>query len=267
MTVPSEPNISPSSHGGGTSPMIYRDLVIITNDQVGESFLLAVDKRTGQEKWRIDRESVDNGTAYAVPSVYEEPGQNPQLIFASRADGLSGVDPETGKTIWKVKDLFPLRVVFSPLVVGDLVFAGCGQGGGGKRFAAVRPGSSDGKRPAGIAYELKNALPYVPTPVSYGNLVFIVNDGTGVGTCFDAASGAVKWKERLGGSFFGSPVCIDGKIYLISKKGEVIVFKASDSFEPLARNDLGEMSYTTPAVAGSALYLRTRHHLISVGGK
>ncbi len=254
-----------SSHGGGTSPMLYEDMVVIANDQMGDSYLLAVDKATGETRWKVPRSSVNNGTAYAVPCVYQADGESPQLVFASRANGMTGIDPQNGKVLWELSDLFSLRVVASPVVVGDLVFATCGQGGGGKRFVAVRPGSPDGSRPARLVYEVKKSIPYVPTPVACDGRLFVINDGTGVASCLDAATGDVKWQERLGGSFFGSPVCVNGIIYVIDKEGAVVVFRAADKFELLHRHDLGELSYATPAVAQGRMYLRTQSHLVSIG--
>ena len=99
-----------------------------------------------------------------------------------------------------------------------------------------------------------------------GNRIFAWGDG-GIVTCLKADTGENIWMERAEGNFFGSPVCINGKLYAISGKGEVVVIEAADRFKLLARNDLGEPSHSTPAVAGGVLYLRTQSHLISVGGK
>ncbi len=255
-----------SSHGGGTSPMLYKDMVVITNDQVGKSSVIALDAKTGEDRWRIARKSVENGTAYAVPCVYSPKGGKPQLVFSSRADGMLGVDPETGKQIWKLADLFDLRVVASPVVASGLIFGSCGQGGGGTRFVAVRPGPPDSPKAAKVVYDIRKSIPYVPTPVAHGDLLFTVSDGTGVATCIHAPSGEVKWQERLNGSFFGSMVCVNGVIYSINKEGEVVIFKAADKFELISVHSLGEKSYSTPAVAGGRMYLRTDNHLISIGG-
>jgi outer membrane protein assembly factor BamB len=255
-----------SSHGGGTSPILYKDMVILANDQVGKSFLVALDAKTGKDRWRIARKSVKNGTAYAVPCIFSPKGGKPQLIFTSRADGMIGVDPETGKPIWELSDLFDLRVVSSPVIASGLVFGTCGQGGGGTRFVAVRPGTPDSAGSAKVVYDKKKAIPYVTTPLAYGDLLFTINDGTGVATCFHAPSGDVKWQKRLDGSFFGSTVCVNGVIYTINKEGNVVIFKAADKFELLSIHSLGEKSYSTPAIAGGRMYLRTENHLVSIGG-
>ena len=86
-------------------------------------------------------------------------------------------------------------------------------------------------------------------------------------SCVKATTGEVKWQERAGGDFFSSPVCVDGRLFCVSKSGEVVVVPATDRFEVLARNPLGELTHSTPAIAGGRMYIRTSQHLVSVGGK
>ena len=118
-------------------------------------------------------------------------------------------------------------------------------------------------------YRKETRIPYVTTPLIYKGMAYYVTDD-GYATCMDPATGKAKWQEKFPSkvSFFCSPVCINGNIFIVSKDGEVFVFKASpDKFEQLARNPLGELSYATPAIANGRMYLRTLNHLISVGGK
>jgi outer membrane protein assembly factor BamB len=258
-----------SNHGGGTSPMVYKDMVIITNDQDGKAFLLAVDKKTGKKRWQVERKVADNGASYGLPPVYQPQGQKAQLVFASKANGLTGVEADSGKVIWELAGVFHLRVVAGPVIAGDIVMSGCGSGGSGHRFIGARIGSSDKAEPAKEIYRKEKRVPYVTTPVVYKGMVYYVTDD-GYATCMDPATGKAKWQEKFpkGTSFFCSLVCINGNIYIVSKKGEVFVFKASpDKFELLGKSSLGELSYATPAVANGRMYLRTLNHLISVGGK
>jgi outer membrane protein assembly factor BamB len=148
-----------------------------------------------------------------------------------------------------------------------LITASCGSGGGGNYLVTVRPGEKNGRSPEFVYKVLqRDAAPYVPTPIYKDGLLFLLGDG-GFAACFDAASGDKHWFERLGGNFYSSPVCIEGRLFCVSTMGEVIVLNASDEFEELGRSPLGEDSHATPAVAGGRLYLRTYNHLISVGGK
>ena len=261
-------NVGPfkSSHGGGTSPMIYKGLVIVTNDQVPKGGMYAFDKNTGKQVWRLARNGADNGTSYGVPCVFTGPDGKDQLIVASKGNGVSGIDPATGKLLWELSDIFHLRSVASPVIAGDLVFAQCGSGGGGKRFVGVRPGAA-GQR-AELVHDMKAKIPYVPTPVVHEGKFYYITDG-GQAACLDPKTGKTLWFERIADrlAFFGSPVCVNGVIYAIARDGRVAVIRANpDKFELLAMNDLGEKSYATPAVAGGRMYLRTLTHLYSVGG-
>ncbi len=256
-----------SQHGPGGSPMVYKDMVIIANDQDGESFLLALDAKTGAEKWKTPRKS--GSAAYGVPCLLEIEGKT-QLILSCTATGISAVDPDTGTPLWALETLFRQRVVASPVVAGNLILSQCGTGGGGTRFVAVQAGANDGK-PAKLIYDLTRGVPYVPTPVIYKDRIYMVTDG-GFAVCLKSGDGEVVWQERItvngrNSAFFGSPVCVNGNVHAITRNGELVVFKADDKFELLGISPLGEPSHATPAIAGGRMYLRTTGHLISVGGK
>ena len=157
-------------------------------------------------------------------------------------------------------------MVCSPVIAAGLIFTSCGTGGGGKQMVAVRPGIPDEGIEAQLAYEIKGSLPYVPTSVAYGSLLFLWSD-QGVVTCLDAPSGTIHWRQRVGGQYFGSPVRVADRIYCISRKGEMVVLAAADKFKPLGRIDLEEPSHATPAIADGVMYLRTESHLMAIGGK
>lgn len=252
-----------SQHGGGTSPIVYKDKVILANEQDGQSFLIAVDARTGKTHWQSSRR---NTTAnYSTPCIYQPAGEKPLMIFNSHAHGISAVDPETGELAWEYAKAFNRRSVSSPVIAGGVIFGSCGSGGGGNYVVAVRPGDPKSGKPAELAYELRRSAPYVPTGVAFGDLVFLWSDG-GIVSCVHAPTGDVKYQERVGGNYFGSPVLIDRRIFNISTAGEVVVIQASDQFKVLARNALNETTHTTPAVAHGRMYIRTFSHLMSIGG-
>jgi outer membrane protein assembly factor BamB len=130
---------------------------------------------------------------------------------------------------------------------------------------AVRPPHDKGSSPE-IAYKVTTSAPYVPTPVALGDLIFLWSDN-GIVTCLRAATGESVWQKRVGGNYHGSPVCVGGRLYCLREDGEVTVVAASDHYELLGRNQLGEETRSTPAVAGGRMYLRSCSHLVSVGGK
>jgi outer membrane protein assembly factor BamB len=262
----------PTRHGSGTSPIVYQDLVILSNDQEGtrfvssegKSFIVAVDRTSGETRWQSDRRTVL--AAYSTPCVFRADGGPPELIFTSTAHGITAIDPATGKVNWEIDRIFLDRCVASPVLAPGLVIASYGYGNRGTRLVAVRPGSkAKGVEPQ-VAWDMKKDVPLIPTPIiKDGRLFCWADDGTV--TCLTVETGRPVWQERLGTQFFASPVCVNNRLYGISKKGEVFVIAAADKFELLARVPLGEPTNATPAVAGGVMYLRTASHLMSLGGK
>ena len=167
--------------------------------------------------------------------------------------------------MWEYAEAFDKRSVSSPILAGGLLIGSCGSGGGGHYVVAVRPGDLTQNGKPELAYTIRQSAPYVPTSISLGDLLFLWSDA-GILSCVHASSGAIKWQERVGGNFFGSPVCVDGRLFCISSTGEVVVVEASERFQVLARNPLGELTHTTPAVAGGRMYIHTSKHLVSIGG-
>ncbi|MBI2825600.1 MAG: PQQ-binding-like beta-propeller repeat protein [Planctomycetia bacterium] len=258
-------NLGPyvSQHSAGPSPIIYQDMVILGNDQDGASSLVSVDRANGQLRWQTPRQS--QFVSYATPCVLKRDGLAEELIFLSGAHGVSGVDPKTGKTRWEIS-VFDKRTVASPVLAGGLVLGSCGSGAGGNYVAAVRPGTPDGSVAPEEVWRITDSAPYVPTMVAKGDLVFLWSD-KGVASCVQAADGKVLWKQRVGGNYSGSPVCAGDRLYCIGEDGVVVVLAASEKYELLGRNPLGEDSRSTPTVADGRMYLRTYSHLTSIGGK
>jgi len=253
-----------SQHGSGTSPIVYQNKVVLANEQDGESFLIAVDAATGETSWKTPRKTTQ--TAYGTPCVYQPKDGKPELIFNSQSHGISAINPDNGKELWEFSKAFDKRTVSSPVIAGDLIIGSCGSGGGGNFIVAVRPGEPAKSKEPELAYSIRRSAPYVPTSVCLGDLLFLWGDG-GIVSCVKAASGEIKWQERVGGDFFGSPVCVDGRLFCVSSRGEVVVVEASEQFNLLARNTLGEQTHSTPAVAGGRMYIHTSKHLVSIGGR
>jgi len=269
------------ARGSAVSPIIFNDLVVLPNDQedpnqlpenfgkpridrIGKSFLIAVNRTTGQTRWKLDRRT--GIASYSVPCVYRPEGGAAELIFTSTAHGITSVNPTTGKVNWELAGVLPSRVVGSPVFAAGLIFAAHGRGVVGTSLVAVQPGTlrEDGKPK--LVYEVKTAVPLVPTPVVKGGRLFLWGDG-GVVSCLNASDGKVIWRQRAGGSVYSSPVCVNDRLYCADRKGEVVVLAAADKFEILSRVPPGEPCYATPAVAGGVIYFRTHSHLLSLGGK
>ncbi|MGA2069460.1 MAG: PQQ-binding-like beta-propeller repeat protein [Thermoguttaceae bacterium] len=274
-------NLGPliSIQGSASSPILYRDLVVLANDQedmerspgrrpdgpnpAGRSFVIAVDRKTGQTRWQTETKTFLAG--YSTPCVYRAEGGRAELIFSNTAHGIMAVDPATGKINWEFGQPFLDRAVMSPVTAPGLVFAGHGAGVGGTRCIAVRPGSVGQGSPPTLAYTVTKAIPMVSTPLVEDGRLFLWADD-GVVSCLRVSTGAMVWRERVGGAYYASPIWVARRLYNVSKKGEVVVLAAEDKFQVLSRVPLGESSYATPAVGGGVMYLRTSFHLFSLGG-
>lgn len=250
-----------SQHGSGTSPIVFQDMVIVTNDQEGPgSSVVAVDCTTGQVRWKTTRKT--GSMAASTPCIYQGAGEGPQLILTSRMEGVTGLDPRNGQLLWQVADVFGFRVIASPVVAGGLVIGNCGEGPNGKGLVAVRPPAA-GKK-AEVAWRMVNQSPYVPTPLCKGELLFTLSD-TGTVSCLRAATGQVVWQERIGGAYYSSPVCLGDRLYCVSKKGALVVVSATEKYQLLGRSQLPELCYATPAVSEGRMYIRTLSRLICIG--
>ena len=245
-----------SQHGVGVSLIVAGDMLIVCNDQDGPSSILAFDKKTGVTRWVTPRTFRGQSTSYSTPLVWRDGKGPPQLICASGPMGISSLDLQTGASNWHSGE-FPLRTVASPVYAGGLFIASCGQGGRyGVLQVAVDPNSRDENGLAKVVWKREKMIPYVPTPIAVGDHLFDWTD-EGIIVCVDAKTGKDVWVKRLGGKFTSSLLCIDGKIFAVEERGKVIVIDAGPEFKELGSSDLGDASYSTPAIANGRLYLRT----------
>ncbi len=252
-----------TEHGGGNSPIVFKDLVVLANAQDAETYFIALDSATGKVRWQTARRS--QGYDYSTPCVYTPTGGQPTLIFLSHGNGVSAIDPANGAVQWELPGVFDKRVVCSPIIAAGLIIGACGSGGGGNFVAAVRPAEPAKQAKPEIVYKITHSAPYVPTSISMENRLFLWGDG-GIVSCVNASTGEIKWQERVDGNYFSSPVWVDGRLFGISTRGVVVVLDASDQFKVLARNALGEEAESTPAIAKGRMYIHTLKHLVSIGG-
>jgi outer membrane protein assembly factor BamB len=255
-----------AEHGSGASPIVFGEMLIVPDDQNGESSIVALDRSRGTPLWKAPRLGVR--AAYSTPCVFQPAHGAPQVIVTSSSEGVTSLDAATGKLNWALP-LFKNRVVSSPVLAAGLIVVTSGSGGGGLQFFAVRPGDPARAIKPAVAYEIKKGtlpLPYVPTSVSDGRLLFLFGD-QGVVSCIRAAGGEPCWRERVDVKFFGSPVLAGDRLYCVARDGQMVVLAAAERYRLLARFDLGEASNATPAIAGGVMYLRTISHVMAIGGK
>jgi outer membrane protein assembly factor BamB len=251
-----------SEDGPGTSPIVFEDMVILSFDQDDpKSFLLAVDAKTGKQRWRWEHDG--SKSTPATPCVFVPAQGAAQIILPTWTVGLSAIDAQTGKVAWQIPHLLKMRCVASPLVTDTgLIVAQCGLGLVDTTVEVVRP-ATDGKS-AKKAYEVVRVGGHVPTPIAIDGMLFLWKEN-GLVTCLRAESNEQLWSERVRADFYGSPVCVNHRLYNMSTRGDLFVLAAAGKFEKVAQIPLGEGSDASAAISGGRMYLRTFTHLISVG--
>lgn len=256
-----------SGHGGGLSPIVVDDLVVLNNVQEGDSFLVGVDAETGNQRWRIPRQSVK--ATYSTPCVFSDAAGNKQIIFTSWKHGITCVDPTSGKIVWEQNVFEPKgeekRSIGSPVTIDGVVYGTCGFVGGKKLLVALRPTAPAGS-PVEELFRVERGANHMPTALVYQGRVYCWTDA-GIVLCLDALTGKTIWQQRLGGNFSGSPICVAGKLYCLSEDGEMIVLATGDEFQELARVPVDGGTSSTPAVSDGVMYFRTDAKLYSLGGK
>lgn len=256
----------PCNHwrGPGSSPILYKGMLIVHFDGYDYQYVVALDKETGQTIWKTDR-NVDYGTddgdimkAFSTPIVIQVAGK-PQLISPTSKAALA-YDPATGREIWRVR-YKSFSATAMPMYGGGLLYIDTGFGKAD--LVAVRPDGRGDVTDTHITWVVKKSVPSKPSPLLVGDRIYMVHDG-GVASCLDAKTGEEIWTKRLGGQHSASPIHAEGRIYFFSQEGVATVVRAADIYEELASNKLDAGFMASPAVAGKALYLRTETHLYRI---
>ena len=248
-----------AEHGYGSSPALYKSLVIVCGDNADSSFVAALDRSTGDLVWRTARERPGRHGSYGSPVVVEMAGL-PQLLLMGLGK-LTSYDPETGALIWHCYG--PAEVAACTVACSDeLVFASGGYPE--KEILAVRADGSGDVGESHVAWRGSKGVTYVPSPIYHDGYLYIVND-RGIASCIDAASGKAEWTKRLGGEFSASPVLAGENLFAVSEAGTTYVFRASPQYELVAENQLGDGSLASPAICGGQIFLRTDGELCCIG--
>ncbi len=258
-------------YGWGTaaSPVLHQGRLYIVNDNEEQSFLLALDANTGKQIWRVAR---DEGSNWSTPFVWEHDGRFEIVTSGTRR--IRSYDPD-GKLLWELRGMSSIAIPTPFSKLGLLYLASGYVGDDVRPVYAVRPGASgdislkeDETSNQYVAWYLRQAGPYNPSPLVYGDYYYTLLD-RGFFTCHDARTGKeVYGKQRIdptGTAFTASPWAYDGKIFALSEDGDTFVLQAGPEFKLLGKNTLDEMCMATPAIYRSSLILRSASNLYRIG--
>ncbi|MBL8798449.1 MAG: PQQ-binding-like beta-propeller repeat protein [Planctomycetia bacterium] len=244
--------------GLATSPILHRDRIILVCDHDGDrftsfdSFLIALDVKTGQEVWKTSRQGVYR--SWSTPVIVSRNDKSELIVNAQ--EELRGYDADTGKPLWRLPGLGQW-VAPSPVQAHGLIFVASGKNG---PLAAVKPGGTGEVKPV---WRHETGAAYVCSPLVVGDYLYVHTDA-GILTCYEARTGKAVYKERLEGKFTASAVAGDGKLYFLNEVGTTLVVRAGPKFELLAKNALGDYAVASPAIARGQLFLRTERHLFCI---
>lgn len=251
--------------GVASSPVIYKNTVIVQADIQKDSFVAAFDLDSGKQVWRTMRDEIPS---WATPAIYEGAPRDELITHATKF--IRGYDPGTGKELWRLAGNSEITTP-TPLIANGLIYVTNGYRGI-QPIYAIRPGASgdislkgEESANASIAWSHKRGGPYTPTPLILNGLMYILSN-QGVLSAYNATSGERLYQQRVGngGSYSASVVGGDGKIYLSSEDGEINVVKAGPKYELLAQNNVGEVVMATPAISDGMLLIRTMQHVMAV---
>ena len=250
--------------GHASSPIIYKDLVIVQADIYKNSFIAAWKLKDGSQAWRTSREDIPS---WGSPTIYHGKKRD-ELI--TNGSSIRGYDPASGKNLWTLAPNSEVTVA-TPIIANDLFFVTAGYPPV-RPIYAIRPGSNgdislaeNADSSEAIAWRHERGGTYMPTPIVYGDQLYTcANDGRL--TAYNALSGELVYRQRInGGTMTASPIAADGKLYFTSEEGAIVVASAGTQYVELARNEMNEVCMATPALSDGVLVIRTQGHVYGIG--
>ncbi len=251
-----------NSFGEGTSPALHGDTLVVNWDHEGADFIVALDKKTGKERWRQAR---DEPTTWSTPLIVEHGGK--AQVIVSATNKIRSYDLATGAPIWECAGM-TTNVIPTPVSEAGRLYAISGFRGAA--LLAIQLGrTGDLTGTDAIAWQLGKGTPYVPSPLLVGGRLYFYSGNNGVLSCLDAATGkplveAERINDLMGG-VYASPVSADGRIYLVGRDGKTVVIKQADKIEVLATNKLDDRFDASPAIVGKDIFLRGHQSLYCIG--
>jgi outer membrane protein assembly factor BamB len=256
--------------GNASSPIIYRDLAIVQCDTQGESFVMAVNVRTGETVWRTGRKELPS---WGTPTVVVPSGTLRPELITNASNFVRGYDPLTGAERWRLGGSSKITAP-TPIFARDVIVVASGRAPERPIFA-IRPGGTGDITPEEgaqsgphLVWRKTGRGSYMPTPLVYGEILYILGNA-GLFDAYDLQTGREIYRQRLlhqGSGFSASPVAADNRIYLSSEDGEIFVVRTGSTFEFIVKNPMGEPLMATPALAGGSMYVRGEKHVFAIAG-
>lgn len=250
--------------GEGSSPALYEDKIVILWDHEGKSFIYTLDKNTGKDIWKLERDEI---TSWSTPLIITHEGK-PQVI-TSATKFVRSYDLNTGKLLWQVTGLTD-NVIPHPMEANGIVYVASGFRGNAMFAIRLKGAQGDLTGTNAIAWKLDKDTPYTPSPVLYKNLLYMLKSNNGILSCYDARDGKEYYsKQRLEGmsEVYASPVAANDRIYITGHKGTKYVIKHGSTFAVLTKNQLDDTFNASPAVVDNDIYLRGYKNLYCISQK
>ncbi len=250
--------------GEGQTPVLHGNTIVVQWDHQGPSFITALDKMTGKELWRTDRQEIDS---WGTPLVVEHNGK--AQVIASAMNKVTSYDLATGQVVWQGPGL-TMNPIPSTVHENGMVYAVSGFRGNKLHAIQLDEAKGDLSTTSAIKWSLNADTPYVPSPLLYDGVIYLLKGNTGILSAFDAKTGKPHYQlQRLEGvpNVFASPVGAKGRIYIPGQQGATIVIKAGPTYEVLATNTLEDGFDASPALVENELYLRGAKFLYSIAAK
>jgi len=247
--------------GEGSSPALYGDKIVILWDHEGQSYLFVLDKKTGKEVWKVERDEI---TSWSTPLIVEYKGK-PQVI-TSATKFVRSYDLAAGNVIWQCTGLTQ-NVIPHPVEANGIVYVASGFRGNALFAVRLSVAKGDITGTDAIVWKLDKNTPYAPSPVLYQNILYLLKSNNGILSCYDARDGKEYYSNQRFegmGEIYASPVCAKDRIYFIGHKGDMVVIKHGPKFEVLAKNKLDDNFNASPAIVGHEIYLRGYKNLYCI---
>jgi outer membrane protein assembly factor BamB len=245
-------------HGAGASPALIGDALVFSCDGISDPFVAALDTATGKLRWKTPRNSpAKNQFSFSSPLPVTVGGATQIILPGS---GLVGsYDPKDGRELWRVNYGDGYSVIPRPVFAHGLLYVSSGWSK--PVLYAVRPDGAKGDATeSNVAWTHGKGVPHSASVLVLGDELYFVSDA-GIASCADAKTGKIHWSERLGGGFSASPFTAEGRVYFQNETGSTFVLKAGEKYEQLAKNDIGEPTLASIAVAEGTIYLRSENYL------